>query len=167
MVANNVLINSEKVKKALPNIFIKDVSDGIIERINNLTPESQRQWGKMDVSKMLAHCCVTYEMIYEPGKHPKPNFVFGLILRYFVKGVVTGEKPFKKNNPTGPQFIIRSDRDFETEKARLIGFIQKTQELGEADFNGKPSASFGVLTSTEWSNSFYKHLDHHLSQFGV
>jgi len=152
---------------ALPNIFTKEVSDEFIDRINKLTPESERQWGKMDVAKMLAHCCVTYEMVYEPGKHPKPNPLMGLILKLFVKKVVTGEKPFKKNSPTGPQFIMKSDKDFEAEKARLIGFIQKTQELGEDEFEGKESASFGVLTKTEWNNMFYKHLNHHLSQFGA
>ena len=151
----------------LPNIFTKEVADGIIDRINKLKPDSERQWGKMDVTKMLAHCCVTYEMVYEPGKHPKPNPVMGLILKLFVKKVVVGEKPFKKNNPTAPQFIIKSDRDFETEKARLIAYIKRTEELGPAEFNDKESASFGVLKTSEWNNMFYKHLNHHLTQFGV
>ena len=151
----------------LPNIFTKEVSDGIITRISNLTPETQRQWGKMDVARMLAHCCVTYEMVYEPDKHPKPNLVIGLILKLFVKRVVTNEKPFKRNNPTGPQFIMKSDKDFETEKRRLIAYIAKTQALGENEFDGKTSASFGVLDKTGWNNMFYKHLDHHLTQFGV
>jgi len=151
----------------LPNIFTKEVSDEIISRINKLTPESQRQWGKMDVGQMLAHCSVTYEMIYEPGKHPKPNFLMAVIIKLFAKKVVTGDKPLKKNSPTAPQFIMKSDKDFEAEKARLIAFIEKTRQLGENEFDGKESASFGVLNKTEWSNMFYKHLDHHLTQFGA
>ena len=151
----------------LPNIFTKDVTDQVIARINALTSESRRQWGKMDVAKMLAHCCVSYEMIYEPDKHPKPNFLFGLILKTVVKGKIASDKPLKKNGPTGPQFVIKTDHDFDMEKARLIAFVQKTQQLGEAEFDGKVSASFGKLTKTEWSNMLYKHLDHHLSQFGV
>src|SRR5260221_11293130 len=104
----------------LPNVFSKEVSDDLIDRINKLMPESQRQWGKMDVSKMLAHCCVTYEMIYEPGKHPKPNPLMGLILKLFVKRIVTGDKPLKNNGPTAPQFIMNSDKDFDAERAHLI-----------------------------------------------
>jgi hypothetical protein len=150
----------------LPNIFTKEVSDEMIARINTLTPESQRKWGKMDVAKMLAHCSVTYEMIYEPGKHPKPNFLFGIILKLFAKRYVTSEKPLKKNGPTGPQFIISDERAFETEKQRLIAFVQRTQELGQREFEGKESSSFGRLTSAEWNNMFYKHLNHHLEQFG-
>jgi len=152
---------------AFPNIFTKEVSDGIIERINTLTPETQRQWGKMDVAKMLAHCCVSYEMIYEPDKHPKPNAIMGLILRYFVKGVVTGDKPLKHNSPTAPQFIMKSDKDFDAERERLIAFINRTSELGESHFDGRDYASFGVLTKQQYSNMMYKHLDHHLQQFGA
>jgi len=151
----------------LPNIFTKQITDEMIARINTLTPESERQWGKMDVAKMLAHCNVAYETIYEPDKHPKPNFLIGMVLKTIVKSKVTSDKPQKKNGPTGPQFIIKSDRDFDTEKARLITFLEKTQQLGEAEFDGKISHSFGKLTKTEWSNMLYKHLDHHLSQFGV
>lgn len=151
----------------LPNIFTPAVTQEIVGRINKLTPDSQRVWGKMDVAKMLAHCCVTYEMVYEPNKHPKPNFVMGIILKLFVKKVVVGEKPPKKNSPTAPAFIIKSDKDFATEKNRLIAFIEKTQQLGENEFDGKESASFGVLNKSEWNNMFYKHLDHHLTQFGV
>ena len=152
---------------ALPNIFTKEISDDVIGRINTLTADSTRQWGKMDVAQMLAHCNVAYEMTYEPEKHPKPNFLMGLILKLFIKRVVTGEGTPKKNSPTAPQFIIKSDKDFEAEKARLIAYIQKTQELGEREFDGKVSHSFGVLTKTEWSNMMYKHLDHHLKQFGA
>jgi hypothetical protein len=165
--STNNPVQKEKIPMALPNIFTKTVSDEIIARINNLKQNSERHWGKMDVARMLAHCCVTYEMVYEPTKHPKPNFIMGLVLKLFVKNVVTGEKPFKKNNPTGPQFIIKSDKDFEIERARLIAYIEKTQQLGENEFEGKESASFGVLNKTEWNNMFYKHLDHHLTQFGV
>ena len=63
--------------------------------------------------------------------------------------------------------LIKTDKDFEAEKARLIAYIRRTQELGEAEFDGKRSDSFGVMTKTEWNNMLYKHLDHHLTQFGV
>ncbi|MBP7415454.1 MAG: DUF1569 domain-containing protein [Pyrinomonadaceae bacterium] len=150
-----------------PNIFTKEVSNGIIERINTLTPESQRQWGKMSVDQMLAHCNVAYECIYEPDKHPKPKFPMSLILKYIVAPMVVGEKPPKKNSPTGPQFIIAGVREFERERTRLIEYINRTTELGEAHFDGKESHSFGVLNKKQWSNMLYKHIDHHLTQFGA
>jgi len=150
-----------------PNMFAKEVSNRIIERINKLTPESERQWGKMDVAQMLAHCNVAYEMIYEPDKHPKPKFPMSLILKFVVKPMVTGDKPPKKDSPTAPQFIMKSDKDFNAERARLVDYINRTTELGDGHFDGKESHSFGALNKTQWSNMLYKHLDHHLTQFGV
>ena len=58
-------------------------------------------------------------------------------------------------------------KDFETEKERLVVFLRNTQQLGEDYFDGKESHSFGKLSKEEWNNMFYKHIDHHLSQFGV
>lgn len=150
----------------LPNIFTREVSEDVIARINKLTPDQKPQWGKMDVAQMLAHCCVTYEMVYE-NKHPKPNFLMKFILKSFVKKMVTSTAPYKKNSQTAPAFLIKDSRDFDVEKARLIAYIQRTQELGEGYFDGKESHSFGILTINEWNNMFYKHLDHHLTQFGV
>jgi hypothetical protein len=60
-----------------------------------------------------------------------------------------------------------SEKDFAEEKSRLIGYLQKTVEVGEAAFNMRESHSFGKLRTEEWNNMFYKHLDHHLTQFGV
>ena len=151
---------------ALPNIFSRNVSDDVIRRINTLSPQTQANWGKMTVDQMLAHVNVSYEMAFE-DKHPKPNFFMRLILKSFVKKIVTNETPYKRNSQTAPAFLIRDVRNFELEKSRLIGFINKTQKLGEAHFDGKESLSFGALTKTEWNNMFYKHLDHHLTQFGA
>lgn len=151
---------------ALPNIFTKEVSDSIINRINELTPQTQAKWGKMTVAQMLAHCNVTYEMAYE-NIHKKPNAFVKFILKLLVKPAVVNEKDYKQNGGTAPQFVIKDDKNFEAEKQRLIAYIQKTQALGEAHFEGKESHSFGALNKTEWNNLFYKHLNHHLTQFGV
>lgn len=150
----------------MKNIFLASTTEELIQRINLLTPTTKPQWGKMNVGQMLAHCSVTYEMAYE-NKHPKPKGFMKFILKTFVKDMVVGEKPYKKNLRTAPAFLMTTDKDFEGEKARLIGYLQKTVDLGEQHFDQKESLSFGKLNVTEWNNMFYKHLDHHLTQFGV
>ena len=152
---------------ALPNIFTTPVVDGVIDRINKLTPLTTPQWGKMTVDQMLAHCCVAYELEYESDKHPKPGILTKLMLKMLVKNKVVSETPYKHNSATAPAFIITGERDFGAEKTRLINYIKYTQQLGENTFAGKASYSFGPLTITEWNNLFYKHLNHHLTQFGV
>jgi hypothetical protein len=151
---------------ALPNFFSKEVNEQIIQRINSLNHETQAKWGTMNVAQMLAHCNVTYEMAYE-NKHPKPNFLMKFILKSFIKNVVVSEKEYAQNSRTAPAFLITDARVFEAEKSRLIAYLQKTAELGANYFEGKESHSFGPLNKTEWNNMFYKHIDHHLKQFGV
>jgi hypothetical protein len=150
----------------MKNIFTKEITDEIVQRIEKLTSSTPQLWGKMNVAQMLGHCNVSYEMVYD-DIHKKPNAFMKFILKNLVKNKVVSETPYKKDNPTAPQFLIKEQRDFEKERTRLINYILKTQELGETYFDGKESNSFGKLTKSEWNNMFYKHLDHHLSQFGV
>lgn len=151
----------------MENIFNKQVTNSVIERINQLNETSQPQWGKMNVAQMLAHCSVTYEYVFEEGKYNKPKGLKKLLLKLLVKGIVVGEKPYSKNGRTAPDFLITDTRVFNTEKEKLVEYLRKTQALGEEHFHNKESHSFGSLTKTEWNNMFYKHINHHLTQFGV
>ena len=151
---------------ALPNIFTSEETAKVINRINNLSPASQPNWGIMSVAQMLAHCNVTYEMIYD-NIHKKPNAFLKFILKMMIKNKVVSETMYERNSRTAPQFIIKETKDFTLEKQRLVDYINKTQQLGEAYFSNKQSHSFGPLNKTEWNNMLYKHLNHHLTQFGV
>lgn len=135
-------------------------------RIDSLNPESQAQWGKMNVAQMLAHCNVSYEMAFE-DKHPKAKGFKKMMLKWFVKPIVVGDKAYKRNSPTAPEFKMTDAKEFEKEKERLKNYLVKTNELGASWFDGKESNSFGNLSVTEWDKMFYKHLDHHLTQFGA
>lgn len=151
----------------MKNIFSEEGSQEVITRIEQLTPSSTPLWGKMDVAQMLAHCNVTYEFIFEPEKHKKPSGLQKFFIKLIAKTTVVNNKPYKRNSPTSPQFKIVDKRVFAKEQKRLIDFVRKTHQMGEDQFDGMESYSFGPLTSQEWNNLFYKHLDHHLSQFNV
>jgi hypothetical protein len=150
---------------SLPNIFDFAVCEQICQRITRLTPHSKPLWGTMSASQMLAHCNVTYEYVYEPDKYKPAGGIMKLIIKWFVKKQVVSETPYKQSSPTGPDFKITTDKNFEEEQSRLIGFLHRTQLLGAKHFEGKVSHSFGPLSATEWNNMFYKHIDHHLRQF--
>lgn len=148
------------------NLFDAKETQETIERINALTPETQAQWGKMNVSQMFAHCNVAYELAYT-DKHPKPNGFSKFMIKLFAKSAVVGPKPYKKNIRTAPMFVIDDKREFEVEKNRLIEHLHKTQKLGAEHFSGKENHAFGNLSTQEWNTMFSKHLDHHLTQFGA
>lgn len=150
----------------IPNIFSSEVTEQFISRIQKIQDTTNPQWGKMNAAQMIAHCCVTYELVYE-NIHPKPGLLMQLLLKTIVKKTVTGTAPYKKNLKTSPAFLKTGEYNLAAEKTRLINYLRRTQELGESYFDGKESHSFGKLNTNEWNNMFAKHLDHHLTQFGV
>ena len=144
------------------DLFDPSVKQEIIARINKLTPATQRQWGKMDVAQMLAHCQVPMGVAI--GHHKlKSNFLLSLIGPLF-KSKLYDTKPFKRNLPTDKSFIMADPKDFEKEKQALIAMINQFNESNMVD---EKHPFFGKLTKEQWSKGTWKHLDHHLSQFGV
>ncbi len=151
----------------MQNVFDAKDAQEYINRINNLTPETPRKWGKMSADQVLAHLNVAYDLTFTPEKFPKPSFIAKFLLSRFVKPKITNEIPYKQSLPTSPAFIIADERNIEEEKAKLIGNIQRVQQLGREAFEGKENINFGKMTAQGWNNMFAKHLNHHLEQFGV
>jgi hypothetical protein len=121
----------------------------------------------MSADQVLAHLNVAYSFIFEAEKQKKPGAIAKFFLKNFVKPKVVNAIPYKQSLPTSPVFIISDHRNFEEEKKKLIGNIQRVQQLGREAFEGKENSSFGVLSAQEWNNMLAKHLNHHLKQFGV
>jgi hypothetical protein len=148
------------------NIFSKTGSLEFINRINNLKANTPSQWGKMDPSQMMAHCNVTYEMAFDDSFKKSSPFI-RFILKNLVKKGFVNANPLKKNSSTAPEMLIKSPKNFEAEKLKLIENLNTAVEKGESFFDMKDHPGFGIMTKQEWNTFYSKHLDHHLSQFGV
>jgi Protein of unknown function (DUF1569) len=147
------------------NLFEKEAVDEVCGRLDKLQPETPRQWGKMDVAQMMAHCSAALDMA--SGKLNPPRMFIGRVLGPLVKPIYTNEKPFAKSTPTEKKLIISDQRDFTRERERLKQCVRQFHEGGEAECTRHPHPFFGALTTYEWSRGMYKHLDHHLRQFGA
>jgi hypothetical protein len=146
------------------NLFDAQDRQAIARRLETLQPSSPRQWGKMNPSQMMAHCAAALEVAC--GDRRKPQAFIGRVLAPFVRKSVLGEKPFGRNSPTDPDFIITDDRDFDAERQRLTGLLERFCERGSAGADGQVHSFFGRMNGDEWGRLMYKHLDHHLRQFG-
>src|SRR5271165_5207184 len=91
-------------RKAMKNLFEQDTVDEVISRIDNLQPAAVRQWGKMDVAQMMAHCSSTMDMA--SGSLNPPRIFIGRLIGPFFKSILTNEKPFGKNTPTDKQLVV-------------------------------------------------------------
>lgn len=150
----------------MPSVYNAADAAALEARIAKLTPSTTPQWGKMTVDQMLAHCNVPYDMAYT-DRYPKAGALKRLLLTLFVKQAVVGPKPYKRNTPTAPEFRQVERRNFEQERDKLVAYVRRVAQDGARAFEGRESPSFGALTAAEWDVLFHKHLDHHLTQFGV
>jgi hypothetical protein len=144
------------------DLLNQEVKANIIARINKLTPNSQPLWGKMSVSQMLAHCQAQLRVAV--GDDKLKHSLVGLLFGKMAKRKLLEDKPFSKNLPTAPSFIVKETPEFNDAKDKLIGLITR---FTEKNISKDPHPFFGKLTINEWSSLTWKHLDHHLIQFGV
>jgi hypothetical protein len=147
----------------IKNLFDGDVKTEIVNRINKLTSQSQAKWGKMNVAQMLSHLQLPITIAY--GTHqPKGSFLLRLLGPLF-KSKLWDDKPYKQGLPTDPTFVMTgAEKDFEKEKQILLDMVNR---FSEATVVGERHPIFGKLTKENWSKATWKHLDHHLRQFGV
>jgi len=151
----------------MKNLFDPNIANHVKTRLGNLQPQAQRRWGKMTAPQMLAHCSLGVQWALgelTPEKAPLPVRLIGRLVKPMV---FRNEDPMRKNSPTAGSLIIAGQRDLYTERDRLSQLIDKFAAGGPAGCTTNPHSFFGKLTPQEWAVLMYKHLDHHLRQFGV
>src|SRR5258708_12085476 len=84
----------------MKNLFEREAVDEVIARIDSLQPATQRQWGKMDVAQMMAHCSGALDMA--SGRLNPPRIFIGSLIGPLFNPIYTNEKPFPRTSPTPP-----------------------------------------------------------------
>lgn len=150
----------------MKNLFDRAQVNEIKARLAQLNPDSPRQWGKMNAPQAVAHCAAGMEWALNE-KRP-PRLFIGRIVGRFIKPLaLRDDEPMRKNSPTSPDLVILEQRDLIEERERLCEQLDRFAAGGAAACTSHPHAFFGRLTPEEWAILMYKHLDHHLRQFGV
>ena len=145
------------------SIFDKTSNDAMIDRINKLTPESQPIWGKMSVDQMFKHS--NEAVIVAFGENTiKVNLVMKILGKLLKNKVFNTE--FKKNSPTAKEFIFTEKYDFEDSKKELIKNFSRFKN-GHSSIKLINHPFWGKMTFEDWDKLMWKHVDHHLKQFGV
>ncbi|HEY3930451.1 MAG TPA: DUF1569 domain-containing protein [Candidatus Koribacter sp.] len=149
----------------MKNLFEPSSASEIKDRIARLRPDCERQWGAMNVPQMLAHCSAWMEMAV--GLNTPPRIFLGRIVGKIAKRSLLGEKPIRRNMPTDKSLLMRDEKVFIAEQQRLLALVDRFSSGGPAQCTTHPHCFFGPMTPVEWATMGYKHLDHHLQQFGA
>jgi hypothetical protein len=148
------------------NLFETARVTEIKERVANLRPESQRQWGTMNAAQAVAHLTAGVELAL--GDRKPPRLLIGRVIGGMIKPKVLGDDaPMRRNSPTMKDLVILDELDLDKERERLVIVIDRFVAAGPAGCTTHPHSFFGRLKPEEWAVLIYKHLDHHLRQFGV
>jgi Protein of unknown function (DUF1569) len=147
------------------SLFDPAARQAITDRLAALPPTAVHKWGKMDVAQMLAHCANALEV--GTGDRPRKQAFIGKVLGPFVRASVLGDKPFSRNSPTDPTFVITDARDFACEMRRLLDLMARFCAGGASAAGGQMHSFLGKISGEEWGALMYKHIDHHLGQFGA
>ena len=149
----------------MKSLFAPDDREELLQRIAALRADSPRQWGTMNPAQMLCHCTRALEA--GSGDRPMKQKFIGKLLMPFLRKSLLGEKPWSRNSPTDPSFVVRDDRAFEDERNQLVQLIERFAAQGPASAARFQHAFFGRMSGDEWGETMHKHIDHHLRQFGV
>ncbi|MEO1652303.1 MAG: DinB family protein [Bacteroidota bacterium] len=149
----------------MQTIFDPSVFSTFLERIEKLEPDSPAQWGRMTVAQMMAHCSQALKMAL--GEIEVKSNLFFKLFGGFLRGILTNDKPYRSGAPTAREFVVKDQKEFEKEKAQLVELLNKFYRGGEEALKGRRHPIVGKFSPQEWSATMFKHLDHHLRQFGV
>ena len=151
----------------MKNLFNAADYQELVRRMDALTPEAARQWGKMTPHQMLCHLNDSYVGIMD-GRPlgSRANLLNRTLVRWIAihsgmqwpKGVKTMPAVDQLQGGTPPV-------GFEADRATLLASMERFASKTERDVH--PHPIFGPLTTWEWQRWGWLHADHHLRQFGV
>ena len=146
----------------MPTLHDPTYRTQVIQRVRALRPDAQRRFGKMSVDQMLWHTNGALEAALgqrdlTPRKFPIPR----PLLKFLVMHL-----PWGKGAPTASELIPSGSYDFEAERARCIRLIDALAARS-MDEQWADHPAFGRMSGRDVSRLQAKHLNHHLTQFGV
>lgn len=150
----------------MPSIFDERARETLLKRLDALTPDARRGWGRLTPAGAMAHLCDAMLMGLgdlpvaptRPGRHKFQRFPLKHLVLYVL--------PFPKGVRTAPELLTSQPGDFERDRDRLRSLVAR-QVAGPRDGLGPTHPFFGPLTRREWAVLTLRHFDHHLRQFGV
>jgi hypothetical protein len=140
----------------------------IVRRLSAIGPTSKRQWGKMTVGEMICHLNDAFLVtMSEKSAQPVSNWFSKSVMKWaalqlpakWPPGVSTVPECEAGKGGTPPA-------EFEQDLNKLRGLLVRfSKPLREFEYAAHPM--FGKMTDAEWQRWGYRHMDHHLRQFGA
>ena len=134
----------------------------LVERLARVTPESKARWGRFDAPRMMCHLGDALEEAL--GRRTVPRQGPAMLRHFPVKHLAIYVVPMPKGAKAPRELLAEAPGDFETNRRRVAEGIEQLAALPRG--NGPDHFLFGRMTQEHWNALEWKHIDHHLRQFG-
>ncbi|MCB9896789.1 MAG: DUF1569 domain-containing protein [Planctomycetes bacterium] len=149
----------------MDSIFDAEGRRALLARLDALRPDTPRQWGTMTPAQALAHLVPPLEVAV--GERTLPRSLIGVFLGRLVLKRALSDKPWGHGMPTDASFVVSDERDFESERERVALLLERFGTGGPSGITQGAHPFFGRMTPEQWDRLQWKHVDHHLRQFGA
>jgi len=150
----------------MKSLFDSVTYQEVLLRVEQLNEQKQPLWGKMNVAEMLNHSQRPLKVAN--GRMTiveSPNPFMRLAMRFY-KSHMYNDTPWKQSLPTIKDFKVIAYDNFLEEREKLIECMNEFNKKA-LNLHWPKHPFFGEFTNDQWGKMQYKHLDHHLRQFGV
>ena len=145
-----------------------DCKAEILARVRSLRSDSAPRWGRMSAHQMVCHVVDCNRMALGELDVMSTK---ARLPRAFVKWVsLYTPMPWPAGLPTNPELDQDVDGnrpgDFSADRAALEATVEQlTSRAGRGQWPRHPD--FGAMSEGDWLRWGYRHIDHHLRQFGL
>ena len=146
----------------MPSLRDESTRNALIHRLQQLTPSTAPRWGKFDAPHMLCH--LNDALAVSLGELPTTTMNKKAFQRFPLKHLVLYVFPFPRNVQAPPDMLTSVPQEFDADRQRLLERIGRIAATPNAP--GPEHPIFGPLSNDEWNSLQWKHIDHHLKQFG-
>ena len=132
-------------------------------RVAALAWDRPAAWGKFTAPKMVCHLADSLKMAMGDLKVARKT----LPIRYPpLKQLIIYWAPFPKGAPTAPELLAREPREWSRDIGDVQELLERAASARTTD-TWPEHPAFGKLSTRAWGVLIYRHMDHHLKQFGA
>ena len=140
----------------------------VLQRLQNLRPESVRRWGRMSAHQMVCHLSDAFRVV---TAQKDVSHASGPLQRTLLKWMalylpMKWPRGFRTRPEVDQELGGTKPGDFAADVLQLENLIEFiTRQPGCVDWQAHPI--FGRMSEADYLRWSYLHMDHHLRQFGA
>jgi hypothetical protein len=141
------------------------VLEGLVRRLEALTPSTPRRWGTLTAHEMLCHLAdASASVLGRPGGAAAPNRRWRKWLALYT--ALPWPHDIKTPASVDPRRGGSRPGVFQQDRERAIAGLRALAAAPPTALPGS-HGHFGGMKPRDWQRWGYRHTDHHLRQFGL